>query len=93
MMRPLMKKWAAAKTNEDYNWVETEKPKLNLEFYNKNLNSYVSLDQALPNIAGGYSDPDTVEPIFHQLSKAVRSTKAGVAYQVGKSLSPKRYYG
>lgn len=81
LMRPLMQKWAHAKTNGDYLWIDSIKLVLNRKFFKENPDSYVSLDQSLRIIAGGYPDPDTIGPLFNKLSKNVRLTKAGAAYQ------------
>jgi len=82
LMQSVMKKLAAAKTNDQFNEVEAAKKQLSRKFLAENPDSYVSLEQALPNIARGYVNADTVEPIFLTLSKNVRSTKVGVAYQL-----------
>lgn len=81
LMLPLMKKWARAKTNADYNWVDSTKQALNRKFFKENLDSYISLDQSLRIIAGGYPDPDTIGVLFNSLSREVRQTTAGMVYQ------------
>jgi len=60
--------------------IELQSKNLNKQFITENPDSYLSL-QALKSMGGPYPDPNDLQPTFLKLSKNLRESKSGVAYQ------------
>lgn len=58
-----------------------QRRKIALEFIRRHPDSYISLVALREYVPGAFPDPDKLEPLFMQLSPAVRETPAGVAFQ------------